>query len=34
MPTYISLINYTDQGVQTIEDSPNRLDAANKRSMT
>jgi len=30
MPTYISLINYTDQGIRTIKDSPKRLDAAKK----
>ncbi len=30
MPTYISLINYTDQGVRNIKDSPKRLDAAKK----
>ncbi len=30
MPTYVSLINYTDQGVRNIKDSPKRLDAAKK----
>lgn len=30
MPTYISLINYTDQGVRDIKDSPKRLDAPKK----
>ncbi len=30
MPTYISLINYTDQGIRTVKDSPKRLDAAKK----
>ena len=25
MPTYISLINYTDQGIKNIKDSPDRL---------
>ena len=30
MPTYISLIRYTQQGVQNIKDSPARLDAAKK----
>jgi len=30
MPTYISLINYTDQGIRNIKDSPKRLDAAKK----
>lgn len=28
MPTYISLISYTDQGIRNIKDSPKRLDAA------
>jgi len=28
MATYISLINYTQQGIQNIKDSPTRLDAA------
>ena len=28
MPTYISLIRYTDQGIRNIKDSPKRLDAA------
>ena len=30
MPTYISLCRYTQQGVQTIKESPTRLDAAKK----
>ncbi len=30
MATYISLINYTDQGIRGIKDSPKRLDAAKK----
>ncbi len=30
MPTYISLIGYTDQGIRNIKDSPKRLDAAKK----
>lgn len=30
MPTYISLVNYTDQGIRNIKDSPKRLDAAKK----
>lgn len=25
MPTYISLINYTDQGIRNVKDSPKRL---------
>ena len=28
MPTYITLINYTQQGVENMKDSPARLDAA------
>lgn len=28
MPSYISLIKYTQQGIQNIKDSPARLDAA------
>ncbi len=30
MPTYISLIQYTDQGLQKIKESPARLDHAKK----
>ena len=30
MPTFISLINYTDQGIRNVKDSPKRLDAAKK----
>jgi uncharacterized protein with GYD domain len=30
MPTYISLIQYTDQGIQKIKESPARLDHARK----
>ena len=30
MPTYISLINWTDQGIRNVRDSPDRLDAAKK----
>ena len=30
MPTYISLVSYTDQGIRNIKDSPKRLDAAKK----
>jgi uncharacterized protein with GYD domain len=30
MPTYISLIQYTQQGLQKIKESPSRLDAAKK----
>lgn len=28
MSTYISLINYTDQGIRNVKDSPQRLEAA------
>ncbi len=28
MPTYISLINYTQQGIENIKDSPSRMAAA------
>lgn len=28
MPTYISLLNFTHQGVKNIKESPARLDAA------
>jgi uncharacterized protein with GYD domain len=30
MPTYIALLNYTQQGMQKIKESPARLDAAKK----
>jgi len=30
MPTYISLCRWTQQGVQNIKESPNRLDSAKK----
>lgn len=30
MATYISLINYTQQGIQKIKESPSRLDSAKK----
>ena len=30
MPTYVSLINWTDQGVRNAKDSPSRYDAAAK----
>ncbi len=30
MLTYISLVNYTDQGIRNIKDSPKRLDTAKK----
>lgn len=30
MPTYVTLINYTQQGIQKIKESPSRLDAAKK----
>lgn len=28
MPTYVSLLEYTAEGIQTLEDSPNRLEDA------
>ena len=28
MPKYIALINWTDQGIRNVKDSPGRLDAA------
>jgi uncharacterized protein with GYD domain len=28
MPTYITFLNYTQQGMEKIKESPNRLDAA------
>jgi uncharacterized protein with GYD domain len=31
MTTYIMLINWTDQGVKSVRDSPKRLDAARKQ---
>lgn len=31
MPTYITLIHYTDQGVQTFKDLPRRLEETRKR---
>ena len=30
MPTYICLINWTDQGIRTVKESPQRLDATKK----
>ncbi len=30
MPTYVMLANWTDQGMQSINDSPKRIDAAKK----
>ena len=30
MATYISLLSYTQQGIQNIKDSPSRLDSAKK----
>ena len=30
MPTYMSLIHWTDQGVRTLKDSPKRLDSSRK----
>ena len=28
MPSYLSLLNWTDQGIKDVKDSPKRLDAA------
>ena len=30
MATYLILVNYTDQGIRNVKDSPKRLDAAKK----
>ncbi len=30
MPTYISLMNYTEQGLRNVKKSPSRIDAARK----
>jgi uncharacterized protein with GYD domain len=30
MPTYVTLINWTDQGIRTVKDSPKRLETAKK----
>jgi uncharacterized protein with GYD domain len=30
MPTYISVMNFTDRGIQAVRESPRRLDAAKK----
>jgi len=30
MPTYISLVNWTDQGIRNIQDAPKRLDSFKK----
>ncbi len=30
MPTYISLVKWTDQGIRNVKDSPQRLNAAKK----
>jgi uncharacterized protein with GYD domain len=32
MPTYITLIKFTPQGLSTIKDAPKRLDAARQRA--
>ena len=34
MSTYIMLINYTDQGIRNIKDSPTRADAARELART
>jgi uncharacterized protein with GYD domain len=30
MPTYVSLLRFTEQGIRNIKDSPSRLDSAKK----
>jgi uncharacterized protein with GYD domain len=30
MPTYVSLLNYTDQGIRNIKDAPKRLEASKR----
>ena len=30
MPTYLSLLNWTDQGIKNVKDSPKRLDSVKK----
>jgi uncharacterized protein with GYD domain len=30
MPTYISLVNFTQQGIEKVKESPSRLDAVKK----
>lgn len=30
MPTYISLVNYTQQGIEKVKESPDRLNAAKR----
>lgn len=30
MPTYVVLVNWTDQGIRTVKESPQRLDATRK----
>ena len=30
MPTYLSLLNWTEQGINNVKDSPKRLDAVKK----
>jgi len=30
MPTYVSLLRYTEQGIRNIKESPSRLDSAKK----
>jgi uncharacterized protein with GYD domain len=32
MPTYISLINWTDQGIRNVKEAPRRLDAFKKEA--
>ncbi len=30
MPTYVVLVNWTDQGIRAVKESPQRLDATRK----
>ena len=34
MPTYVSLLNWTDQGIRNVKESPKRLDAVKKQLQT
>ena len=34
MPTYVTLLNFTDKGIQTIKEAPKRIEAAKKMAKT
>ena len=34
MPTYVTLVHYTQQGVENMKESPNRLDAAKEAAQS